>query len=66
MAPGFARPSWYVLSTEDRAVSVELQHELTGRLKARTTERAASHMSLLSQPQAVADVILDAVRAVQG
>lgn len=58
------RPSWYVLSTEDRAVSVELQHELTGRLKARTTELAASHMSLLSHPQAVADAILDAVRAV--
>lgn len=60
------RPSWYVLSTEDRAVSVELQHALVVRLKARTTELAASHMSLLSQPQAVADVILDAVRAVQG
>ncbi|MDN4586960.1 hypothetical protein DBA29_00390 [Xenophilus aerolatus] len=60
------RPNWYVLSTEDRAVSVELQHALAARLKARTTELAASHMSLLSQPQAVADVILDAVRAVQG
>jgi pimeloyl-ACP methyl ester carboxylesterase len=60
------RPSWYVLSTEDRAVSVELQHELVARLKARTTELAASHMSLLSQPQAVADVILDAARAVRG
>ncbi|MBN8750494.1 Alpha/beta hydrolase family protein [Xylophilus ampelinus] len=60
------RPNWYVLSTDDRAVSVELQHELVARLKARTTELAASHMSLLSQPQAVADVILDAVRAVQG
>lgn len=60
------RPNWYVLSTEDRAVSVELQHALVARLKARTTELAASHMSLLSQPQAVADVILDAVRTVQG
>ena len=60
------RPNWYLLSTEDRAVSVELQHELASRLKARTTELAASHMSLLSQPQAVADAILDAVRAVRG
>ncbi|MDI3383546.1 alpha/beta fold hydrolase [Xenophilus aerolatus] len=60
------RPNWYVLSTEDRAVSVELQHALSARLKARTTELAASHMSLLSQPQAVAEVILDAVRAVRG
>ena len=58
------RPSWYVVSTEDRAVSVELQRALARRLGARTTELVASHMSLLSQPRAVADVILDAVAAV--
>jgi pimeloyl-ACP methyl ester carboxylesterase len=59
------RPNWYVVSKDDRAVSVELQQELAARLNARVTELAASHMSLLSQPQAVADVILDAVRTVE-
>lgn len=58
------RPSWYVVSAEDRAVSVELQRELVGKLKARGTELKTSHMSLLSAPQAVADVIRDAVSAV--
>lgn len=58
------RPNWYVLSSEDRAVSVELQRELAGRLAAKTVEVAASHMSLLSQPRIVADAILDAVKAV--
>ncbi len=33
------RPSWYVVSSEDRAVSVDLQRELATRLKARTTAR---------------------------
>ena len=55
------RPNWYVVSDQDRAVSVDLQKALASRLKARTTVLAASHMSLLSQPKAVADVILDAV-----
>lgn len=58
------RPNWYVLSTGDRAVSVALQRQLADRLKAHTTEVSASHMSLLSQPASVANVILDAVRAV--
>ena len=57
------RQNWYVISSEDRAVSVELQRELAAKLKASTTELKASHMSLLSQPEAVASVILDAVSA---
>ena len=55
------RGNWYVISANDQAVSVELQRELAARLQARTTELAAGHMSLLSQPRAVAEVILDAV-----
>lgn len=60
------RPSWYVISTEDRAVSVELQRQLASRLKARTTALKASHMSLLSMPEAVAGVIIEAASAVSG
>ena len=55
------RPSWYIVSNQDRAVSVELQRELGRRINAHTVELAASHMSLLSLPQAVANVIRDAV-----
>lgn len=60
------RPNWYIVSTDDRIVSVELERQLAVRLKAKTTELKASHLSILSQPQAVADVILDAVRTVAG
>ena len=60
------RPSWYVVSKNDRAVSVELQHALVAKLKAHATELEASHMSLLSQPEAVAEVILEAVSEVAG
>ena len=59
-----SRPNWYVVSTQDRAVSVDLQRDLATKLGARTTELTASHVSLLSMPQAVADVIADAVASV--
>ena len=58
------RPSWYIVSRDDRAVSVELQRALASRLKARTTELSSSHMSLLSLPRAVAEIIGDAVNEV--
>ncbi|PPQ43037.1 alpha/beta hydrolase [Rhodopseudomonas palustris] len=58
------RPNWYIVSTNDRIVNVELERELAVRLNAKTTELKASHLSILSQPLAVADVILDAVRTV--
>ncbi|MGX9966150.1 alpha/beta fold hydrolase [Roseomonas sp. F4] len=57
------RPCWYLVSTEDRAVSVDLQRQLAARLKARTTELQAGHMSLLSAPDAVARAIEEAVAA---
>lgn len=59
-----SRPSWYIVSTEDHAVSVDLQRELAAMMGAKTTELVASHMSPLSKPEAVSAVILDAVAAV--
>ena len=55
------RPTYYVVSSEDRAVNVELQRELAVKIKAKTTELEASHMSLLSAPADVAEVIYEAV-----
>lgn len=55
------RPTFYVVSTEDRAVSVALQRQLAAKMKAKTTELQTSHMSLLSAPTAVAEVIYGAV-----
>lgn len=60
-----SRPTWYVVSTEDRVVSVELERELAAAMGATTTDLAASHLSLLSMPEAVTSVILDAVAAVE-
>jgi pimeloyl-ACP methyl ester carboxylesterase len=58
------RPNWYVVSGNDRVVSVELQRELATRMSAVVTELEASHLSLLSRPQEVAAIIADAVNKV--
>jgi pimeloyl-ACP methyl ester carboxylesterase len=57
-------PSWYIISTEDRVVSVDLEREFAARMQAKTTELGAGHLSLLSQPEAVAKVILEAASSV--
>jgi pimeloyl-ACP methyl ester carboxylesterase len=57
------RPNWYIVSSEDRVVSVALEREFAQRMNAKTTELAAGHLALLSMPEAVAGVILDAVEA---
>jgi hypothetical protein len=55
------RRNWYVISADDRAVSVEPQWDATRKarkarkLQARTAELEASQISTLSQPEAVAE-----------
>jgi pimeloyl-ACP methyl ester carboxylesterase len=55
------KPSWYLISTEDRGLSVELQRDVATKISARTSEVKASHLSILSAPHAVTDVVKSAV-----
>src|SRR5882672_9623056 len=54
------KPSWYIVSAQDGAIPPDEERFFAKRMKATTTELKASHVSMLSQPQAVAAVILDA------
>ena len=58
------KPSWFIITVEDRVVSDELQRAEAERMAARVTVLHASHMSLLSQPGKVAAVIAEAAEAV--
>jgi len=58
------KPSWYLVSTEDRTVQPELQRSLARRMGATVTEVDASHVAMLSKPQVVLDVIRTALNAV--
>lgn len=55
-----SKPSFYAVSTEDRTINPDLQRFMAERMKARTIALAASHLALISQPQAIADLILEA------
>jgi len=56
-------PSWYLLGTEDRAIPPAAQRFMAERAKARIEEVAASHASMVSQPEVVTRLILTAVEA---
>jgi pimeloyl-ACP methyl ester carboxylesterase len=54
------KPSSYAVSTEDRTINPDLQRFMAKRMNAKTIEIKASHLSLISQPDIVARLILDA------
>jgi pimeloyl-ACP methyl ester carboxylesterase len=57
------KPSWYLVSTEDRMIPPPAQHTMAGRIGATTAEVAASHAVYVSQPEAVATLIAQAAAA---
>lgn len=58
------KPSWYIVATEDGAISPELLRRTARRIGAETTEVSGSHVVFLTQPKAVADVIDAAAKGV--
>ena len=56
-------PSWAVVGTEDKVIPPGAQRSMAERAGATITEVAASHVSMVSQPQAAIDAILAAVAA---
>ncbi|MBV9355658.1 MAG: alpha/beta hydrolase, partial [Chloroflexi bacterium] len=57
-------PSWAVVATGDRAAGTDITRSLAERAQATITEIDGSHVIMISQPQAVTDVILSAVASV--
>ena len=55
-----SKPSWFIVTADDRVVSAELQTAEARRMEARITVLQSSHMSLLSHPGEVAAVIEEA------
>jgi pimeloyl-ACP methyl ester carboxylesterase len=57
-------PSWAVVATGDKAAGTDVIRSMAERAGATITEVDGSHVIMVSQPQAVTDVILEAVAAV--
>ncbi len=54
------KPSWYVVAKLDQAIAPEEERFFAKRMQATTTEVKAGHLAMLSKPEAVAAVIVDA------
>jgi pimeloyl-ACP methyl ester carboxylesterase len=55
-----SKPSFYAVSTEDRTINPDLERFMAKRMGATTIEMKASHLSLISHPQEIAGLILQA------
>jgi pimeloyl-ACP methyl ester carboxylesterase len=57
-------PSWTVVATGDKAAGADVIRSMAQRAGAQITEVEGSHVIMISQPQAVTEVILKAIAAV--
>lgn len=55
-----SKPSWYAVSKLDQTINPDLERFLAKRMNATTVEIDAGHLSLVSHPRQVADLILAA------
>ena len=55
-----SKPSYYAVSTEDRTINPDLERFMAKRMGAKTIEVKASHLSLISQPDEITRLILEA------
>lgn len=58
------KSSFYAISTEDRTINPDLQRLMAARMNARTVELQASHLALISQPDAIARLIVEAAHMI--
>jgi pimeloyl-ACP methyl ester carboxylesterase len=56
------RPSWFLIAEDDRMITPDTQRFTAGRMGARARARPVDHAPLVSAPEEVAGIILDAVR----
>lgn len=58
------KPSWYVVATEDKTINPELEKWMARRAGSKTSVLKAGHVAMLSKPDGVLRVILDAANSV--
>jgi pimeloyl-ACP methyl ester carboxylesterase len=57
------RPSWFLVAKEDRMIAAETQRFMATRMGATQWSAAVDHTPMVSAPEIVVEVILEAVHA---
>jgi pimeloyl-ACP methyl ester carboxylesterase len=60
------RPSWFLVAEHDRMIVPETQHFMAARMKAQVQSHPVDHTPLITAPDTVVDIILEAVRDAAG
>ena len=60
-----SKPSWYLITTEDRMIPPPAQRTMAERAGTTTTDASGSHAIYVSQPGAVASLITQAARSLR-
>lgn len=60
------KPSWFLLAEEDRMISPETQLFMANRMNANIRSHKVDHSPMLTAPELVVDVILEAAHATLG
>jgi pimeloyl-ACP methyl ester carboxylesterase len=55
-----SKPSFYAVSTKDRTINPDLERFMAKRMSAKTIELNSSHLSLISHPEEITRLILEA------
>jgi pimeloyl-ACP methyl ester carboxylesterase len=58
-----SKPTWYLIAEEDRMINPKTQHFMAERMKATVRSFAVDHAPLLTAPDKVVDIILEAAEA---
>lgn len=57
------KPTWYAVSKNDKTTSPELERFLAARMRAKTIELDSSHLSIVTHPAAIAQLIITAANS---
>jgi pimeloyl-ACP methyl ester carboxylesterase len=57
------KPSWYVVAGNDKMIQPDLERQFAKTIKAKTITVPSSHVAMLSHPNEVAKLIIDAARS---
>ena len=58
-----SKPSWFVVSANDKTIHPEEQKDTAKRLNAKTLILETSHVPMMSQPEKVAEFLVEAVKS---
>ncbi|QND59623.1 alpha/beta fold hydrolase [Mesorhizobium huakuii] len=59
------RPAWFLIAEQDRMIVAETQHFMAKRMNARLRVLPADHTPMVTAPDTVVDIIVEAARAAE-